>query len=65
MTNSVAQVNPIVVKKICPIDVTLNKPTPKKVGNRTFTTKIKTKKLLLRLAQARGAVPATGNHHCR
>jgi hypothetical protein len=43
VVNSVAQVNPVVAKKICPIDVTLNKPTPKKIGNRTFTTKIKTK----------------------
>ncbi len=43
VTNSVAQVSPVVAKKICPIDVTLNKPTPKKIGNRTFTTKIKTK----------------------
>ncbi len=44
VVNSVAQVNPIVVKKICPIDVTLHKPTPKKVGNRILTDKIKTKK---------------------
>jgi hypothetical protein len=33
-----------VVKKICPIDVTLHKPQPKKVGNRIMTDKIKTKK---------------------
>ncbi len=44
VVNSVAQVNPIVVKKICPIDVTLHKPTPKKVGNKILTDKIKTKK---------------------
>ncbi len=44
VTNSVAQVNPVVVKKICPIDVTLHKPQPKKVGNRIMTDKIKTKK---------------------
>ena len=37
-------VKPVVAKKICPIDVTLHKPTPKKVGKRTFTNKIKTKK---------------------
>ena len=41
---TVAVVNPIVVKKICPIDVTLHKPTPKKVGNKILTDKIKTKK---------------------
>ena len=44
VVNSVSQVNPIVVKKICPIDVTLHKPTPKKVGNKILTDKIKTKK---------------------
>ncbi len=38
-----AQVSPVVVKKICPIDVTLHKPQPKKVGNRIMTDKIKTK----------------------
>ena len=42
--NSVAQVSPVVVKKICPIDVTLKKPQPKKVGNKILTKKIKTKK---------------------
>ena len=41
--NSVAQVSPVVVKKICPIDVTLQKPQPKKVGNKILTKKIKTK----------------------
>jgi hypothetical protein len=41
---TVTQVNPVVVKKICPIDVTLHKPTPKKVGNQILTDKIKTKK---------------------
>ncbi len=35
---------PVVVKKACPIDVTLHKPQPKKVGNRILTDKIKTKK---------------------
>jgi hypothetical protein len=44
VTNSVAQVSPVVVKKICPIDVTLNKPVPKKVGNKILTKKIKTNK---------------------
>jgi hypothetical protein len=44
VTNSVAQVSPVVAKKICPIDVTLHKPQPKKVGNRIMTDKIKTKK---------------------
>ncbi len=43
-TITVAVVNPIVVKKICPIDVTLHKPQPKKVGNKILTDKIKTKK---------------------
>ena len=41
--NSVAQVSPVVVKKICPIDVTLQKTQPKKVGNKILTKKIKTK----------------------
>ena len=41
--NSVAQVSPVVVKKICPIDVTLHKPQPTKVGNKILTDKIKTK----------------------
>ena len=44
VVNSVAQVSPVVVKKICPIDVTLNKPVPKKVGNKILTKKIKTNK---------------------
>ena len=43
-TVTVPVTNPIVVKKICPIDVTLHKPTPKKVGNKILTDKIKTKK---------------------
>ena len=43
-TVTVPVVNPVVVKKICPIDVTLHKPTPKKVGNKILTNKIKTKK---------------------
>ncbi len=43
-TVTVPVVNPVVVKKICPIDVTLHKPTPKKVGNKILTDKIKTKK---------------------
>ena len=43
VVNSVAQVSPVVVKKICPIDVTLQKPQPKKVGNKILTKKIKTK----------------------
>ncbi|TXH40255.1 MAG: hypothetical protein E6Q90_14505 [Actinobacteria bacterium] len=42
VVNSIAQVNPEVVKRICPIDVTLKKPLPKKVGNRILTKKIKT-----------------------
>ncbi|MCB0921292.1 MAG: VWA domain-containing protein [Actinobacteria bacterium] len=42
VVNSIAQVNPVVVKKICPIDVTLKKPQPKKVGNKILTKKIKT-----------------------
>jgi len=44
VVNSVAQVSPEVVKKVCPIDVTLHKPQPKKVGNRILTDNIKTKK---------------------
>lgn len=44
VVNSVAQVNPVVVKKICPINVTLHKPQPKMVGNRIMTDKIATKK---------------------
>jgi hypothetical protein len=44
VVNSVAQVSPVVVKKICPIDVTLHKPQPKKVGNKILTKKIKTNK---------------------
>jgi len=40
----VTQVSPIVAKTICPIDVTLHKPQPKKVGNKILTDKIKTKK---------------------
>ncbi|TXH30922.1 MAG: VWA domain-containing protein [Actinobacteria bacterium] len=44
VVNSIAQVNPVVVKKVCPIDVTLNKPVPKKVGNKILTKKITTKK---------------------
>jgi hypothetical protein len=44
VVNSIAQVSPVVVKKICPIDVTLNKPVPKKVGNKILTKKIKTNK---------------------
>ena len=43
-TFTVAVVSPVVAKKICPIDVTLHKPQPKKVGNRIMTDKIKTKK---------------------
>ena len=42
VVNSVAQVSPVVVKKICPIDATLVKPKPKKVGNKILTKKIKT-----------------------
>ena len=42
VVNSIAQVNPVVVKKVCPIDVTLQKPQPKKVGNKILTEKIKT-----------------------
>ncbi len=41
---AVTAVKPVVVKKICPIDVTLHKPTPKKAGNQILTDKIKTKK---------------------
>ena len=41
---TVAVVSPVVAKKICPIDVTLHKPQPKKVGNKILTNKIKTKK---------------------
>ncbi|MCB0901106.1 MAG: DUF11 domain-containing protein [Actinobacteria bacterium] len=37
-------VSPEVVKRICPIDVTLHKPQAKKVGNRIMTDKITTKK---------------------
>ncbi len=44
VVNSVAQVNPEVVKKACPINVTLHKPQPTKVGNRIFTDKITTQK---------------------
>ena len=44
VVNSVSQVSPVVVKKICPIDVTLHKPQPTKVGNKILTDKIKTKK---------------------
>jgi hypothetical protein len=44
VVNSMAQVSPVVVKKVCPIDVTLHKPQPKKVGNKILTKKIKTKK---------------------
>ena len=43
-TFTVAVVSPVVAKKICPIDVTLVKPKPKKVGNRVIVKKIKTKK---------------------
>ena len=43
-TITVPVVSPVVAKKICPIDVTLHKPQPKKVGNRIMTDKIKTKK---------------------
>ncbi len=43
-TITVPVVSPVVVKKICPIDVTLHKPQPTKVGNRIMTDKIKTKK---------------------
>ena len=41
---NVTQVSPVVAKRICPIDVTLHKPQPTKVGNRVMTDKIKTKK---------------------
>ncbi len=44
VVNSVAQVSPVVSKKVCPITVTLVKPKPKKVGNRVLVKKIKTKK---------------------
>jgi hypothetical protein len=44
VVNSVSQVSPVVVKKVCPIKVTLVKPKPKKVGNRVLIKKIKTKK---------------------
>jgi hypothetical protein len=44
VVNSVAQVNPVVVKKICPINVTLHKPQPKMVGNQILTDKMTTKK---------------------
>ncbi len=44
VVNSVAQVNPVVVKKACPINVTLHKPQPTMVGNRVMTDKITTKK---------------------
>ncbi|MCB0898108.1 MAG: DUF11 domain-containing protein [Actinobacteria bacterium] len=43
-TITVPVVSPVVVKKICPIDVTLHKPQPTKVGNKILTDKIKTKK---------------------
>lgn len=44
VVNSVAQVNPVIVKKACPINVTLHKPQPTMVGNRVMTDKITTKK---------------------
>ncbi len=44
VVNSVSQANPTVVKRMCPIKVTLVKPKPKKVGNRVLVKKIKTKK---------------------
>ncbi len=44
VVNSVAQVNPVVVKKVCPINVTLHKPQPTMVGNQILTDKITTKK---------------------
>ena len=44
VVNSISQVSPVVVKKVCPIDVTLVKPKPKKIGNRVLVKKIKTKK---------------------
>ena len=44
VVNSISQVSPVVVKKVCPIDVTLHKPQPKKIGNQILTDKIKTKK---------------------
>jgi hypothetical protein len=44
VVNSVAQVNPVIVKKACPINVTLHKPQPTMVGNRIMTDKITTKK---------------------
>ncbi len=44
VVNSVSQATPIVVKTACPINVTLVKPKPKKVGNRVIVKKIKTKK---------------------
>ena len=44
VTNSIAQVSPEVVRRACPINPDMNKPKPKRVGNRILLDKVTTKK---------------------
>ena len=44
VTNSIAQVSPEIVRRACPINPDMNKPKPKRVGNRILLDKVKTRK---------------------
>ena len=44
VTNSIAQVSPEVVRRACPINPDMNKPKPKRVGNRILLDTVKTRK---------------------
>ena len=43
VTNSIAQVSPEIVRRACPINPDMNKPKPKRVGNRILLDKVKTR----------------------
>lgn len=51
VTNSIAQVSPEVVRRACPIKPDLNRPKPKRVGNRILLDKVKTRKSSCRLVK--------------
>ena len=44
VTNSMAQVSPEIVRRACTINPDMNKPKPKRVGNRILLDKVKTRK---------------------
>lgn len=44
VTNALTRTSPEVVRQPCPIDVTVHKPKPTKVGNRVLTDRITTRK---------------------